>query len=128
MSDTGIPVAVNLNDKLSKIGALWIPKIVAQMNDYYIKLVKIENEFVWHSHPETDEVFLVIEGSMRIDFRDGAVELEQGELVVVPRGAEHKPFAEQECKILLIEPVETVNTGSSQAATDKFPATVGEWI
>ncbi len=109
----GIPSTINLSDKLSKIDALWTPKIVAQMNDYYIKLVKIEDEFVWHSHPETDEVFLVIEGNMRIDFRDGAVELGQGEMVVVPRGAEHKPYAEQECEILLIEPVETINTGDA---------------
>ena len=113
MSDKGIPLAINLAQKLSKIDALWTPKIVARMNDYYIKLVKIEDEFVWHSHPETDEVFLVIEGSMQIDFRDGAVELDQGELVVVPRGKEHKPFAERECKILLIEPTETVNTGDT---------------
>ena len=113
MSVKEIPSTINLSDKLSKIDALWTPKIVAQMNDYYIKLVKIENEFVWHSHPETDEVFLVIEGNMRIDFRDGAVELGQGDMVVVPRGAEHKPYAEQECEVLLIEPVETINTGNA---------------
>ncbi len=125
MRDNGVPGAINLGQKLSKIDALWTPKIVAQMNDYYIKLVKIEDEFVWHSHPETDEVFLVIEGSMRIDFRDGAVELEQGELVVVPRGVDHKPFAERECKILLIEPTETVNTGD--AGGDRTVADL-EWI
>ena len=113
MTNTRIPKSINLNEKLSKIDTLWTPRIVAQMNDYFLKLVKIEDEFVWHSHPETDEVFLVIEGSMRIDFREGAVELSEGEMVVVPRGAEHKPFAEQECKILLIEPVETVNTGDT---------------
>jgi mannose-6-phosphate isomerase-like protein (cupin superfamily) len=113
MSAKGIPSTINLSNKLSKIDALWTPKIVAQMNDYYIKLVKIEDEFVWHSHPETDEVFLVIEGNMRIDFRDGAVELGQGDMVVVPRGAEHKPYAEQECEILLIEPVDTINTGDA---------------
>ncbi len=113
MSVKGIPSTINLSDKLSKIDVLWNPKIVAQMNDYYIKLVKIEDEFVWHSHPKTDEVFLVIEGNMRIDFRDGAVELGQGEMVVVPRGFEHKPYAEQECEILLIEPVETINTGDA---------------
>ena len=125
MRDNGVPVAINLGQKLSKIDALWTPKIVAQMNDYYIKLVKIEDEFVWHSHPETDEVFLVIEGSMRIDFRDGAVELEQGELVVVPRGVDHRPFAERVCKILLIEPTETVNTGD--AGGDRTVADL-DWI
>ncbi len=125
MNETSTPLAINLSEKLQKIDAFWTPKIVAQMNDYYIKLVKIEDEFVWHSHPETDEVFLVIEGSMRIDFREGAVELEQGELVVVPRGADHKPFAERECKILLIEPTETVNTGD--AGGDRTVAEL-EWI
>jgi len=125
MRDNGVPEAINLSQKLSKIDALWTPKIVAQMNDYYIKLVKIEDEFVWHSHPETDEVILVIEGSMRIDFRDGAVELEQGELVVVPRGVDHRPFAERECKILLIEPTETVNT--RDAGGDRPVADLG-WI
>ena len=125
MTETGVPRAINLNQKLSKIDALWTPKIVAQMNDNYIKLVKIEDEFVWHSHPETDEVFLVIEGSMRIDFRDGAVELEKGELVVVPRSVEHKPFAERECKVLLIEPTETVNTGD--AGGERTVADL-EWI
>ncbi len=125
MSADGIPGVINLGDKLSKIDALWTPKIVAQMNDYYIKLVKIDDEFVWHSHPETDEVFLVIEGSMRIDFRDGAVELSEGEMVVVPSGAEHKPFAERECKILVIEPIETVNTGD--AGGERTVADL-EWI
>ncbi len=120
-----LPLALNLQEKLSLFSDLWTPKIVAQMNDYYIKLVKIEDEFVWHSHPETDEVFLVIEGNMRIDFRDGAVELGQGEMVVVPRGAEHKPYAEQECEILLIEPVETINTGD--AGGDR-PVDDLEWI
>jgi mannose-6-phosphate isomerase-like protein (cupin superfamily) len=121
----GVPAAINLSEKLSTIDALWTPKIVAQMNDYFIKLVRIEDEFVWHSHPETDELFLVIEGRMRINFRDGVVELKQGEMVVVPSGVEHKPFAEQECKILLIEPVATVNTGD--AGGDRTVADL-EWI
>jgi len=113
MSGKEVPPVINLGEKLAKFDALWSPKIVAQMNDYYIKLVKIEDEFVWHSHPETDEVFLVIEGDLRIDFREGAVELKQGEMVVVPRGAEHRPCAQRECQILLIEPIETVNTGDA---------------
>ncbi|MFQ5941970.1 MAG: cupin domain-containing protein [Anaerolineales bacterium] len=108
-----MPPAINLTEKLAKIEALWTPKIIAKMNDYYIKLVKIEDDFVWHSHPETDELFLVIEGRMRIDFQDGAVKLEKGEMAVVPRGAEHKPVAEPGCEILLIERVETVNTGDA---------------
>ena len=125
MSEDSLPPAINISQKFQNIDALWTPKVVARMNDYYIKLVKIEDEFVWHSHPETDELFLVIEGSMRIDFRDGAVELSEGEIVVVPRGKEHKPFAEQECKILLIEPVETANTGD--AGGERTVADL-EWI
>ncbi len=113
MSRESLPAAINLEQKLTLFSDQWSPKIVAQMNDYYFKLVKVEGEFVWHSHPETDEVFLVIEGELRIDFRDGAVELKQGEMVVVPRGAEHRPCAQRECQILLIEPVETVNTGDA---------------
>ncbi len=113
MSQESLPTAINLEQKLTLFSDLWTPKIVAQMNDYYFKLVKVEGEFVWHSHPETDEVFLVMEGELRIDFRDGAVELKRGELAVVPRGAEHRPYAQRECQILLIEPVETVNTGDA---------------
>jgi mannose-6-phosphate isomerase-like protein (cupin superfamily) len=113
MSQASKPAAINLQEKLALFSELWSPKIVAQMNDYYFKLVKVEGEFVWHSHPETDEVFLVIEGKLRIDFRDGAVELKQGEMAVVPRGAEHRPYAQRECQILLIEPTETVNTGDA---------------
>ncbi len=113
MSRESLPAAINLREKLTLFSELWSPKIVAQMNDYYFKLVKVEGEFVWHSHPETDEVFLVMEGELRIDFRDGAVELMQGVMPVVPRGAEHRPFAQRECQILLIEPVETVNTGDA---------------
>lgn len=125
MNQDGLPPVINLADKLSRFGDQWSPKIVAQMNDYYLKVVKVEGEFVWHSHPETDEVFLVIEGEMRIDFRGGAVDLKEGEIVVVPRGAEHKPFAERECQVMLIEPVETVNTGD---AGGERTVTELEWI
>ena len=113
MTGKEVPTAISLQEKLTLFSEQWSPKIVAQMNDYYFKLVKVEGEFVWHSHPETDEVFLVIRGEMRIDFRDGTVELKQGEMAVVPRGAEHRPYAQNECQILLIEPVETVNTGDA---------------
>ncbi len=83
------------------------------MNDTHLKLAKIEGEFVWHSHPGTDEVFLVLDGEMTIRFRDGEVDLRAGELYVVPRGVEHRPVAERECHILLIEPAGTVNTGDA---------------
>ncbi len=102
---------INLLDKFSKFSEHWSPKVVAEMNDYQFKLAKIKGDFVWHDHKDTDEVFMVVEGSMRIDFRDGKVELKQGELFVVPKGVEHKPFAENECKIMLIEPRGVINTG-----------------
>jgi mannose-6-phosphate isomerase-like protein (cupin superfamily) len=102
---------IDLQDKLSKFTERWSPKIIAQMNDYHIKLAKVQGEFVWHDHPETDEVFLVVTGKLDIHFRDGKVSLTEGELFVVPKGVEHKPVAEVECHILLIEPVGTVNTG-----------------
>jgi mannose-6-phosphate isomerase-like protein (cupin superfamily) len=105
--------SINLHQKFSLFRETWIPRIIAQLNDYHIKIVRIRGHFIWHTHPETDEVFMVLEGSMTIDFKDGKVDLESGELFVVPRGVEHKPFAEKECKILLIEPAGTVNTGDS---------------
>jgi mannose-6-phosphate isomerase-like protein (cupin superfamily) len=103
--------AISFADKFAKFSELWSPKIIAQMNDYHFKLAKIKGEFIWHSHPETDEVFIVIKGSLTIDLREGEVLLKEGEMYVVPRGVEHKPFAQQECQILLVEPAGTVNTG-----------------
>ena len=101
----------NLQEKLSKFTEQWSPKIIAQMNDYHLKLANVQGEFVWHDHPETDEVFLVVKGKLDIHFRDGKVSLNEGELYVVPKGVEHKPVAEVECHIILIEPAGTVNTG-----------------
>jgi len=102
---------INLQDKLSKFTEHWSPRIVAQMNDYHFKLAKVRGEFVWHAHPETDEMFLIVMGRLEIHLRDGVVELGEGEMYVVPRGVEHKPVAVNECHILLIEPAGTVNTG-----------------
>jgi mannose-6-phosphate isomerase-like protein (cupin superfamily) len=104
---------INFEEKFKKFSEYWSPKIIAQMNDYHFKIAKIQGEFVWHSHPETDETFIVIRGKMRIDFPDGAVNLETGEMCVVPQGIEHKPVAEEECQILLIEPIGTINTGNA---------------
>lgn len=103
--------ALNFDKKLQLIDEHWSPKVIAEMNDYQFKLVKIQGDFVWHDHADTDETFIVIEGSLRIDFRDGAVELNAGEMYVVPRGVEHKPYAESEVKLLLIEPRGVMNTG-----------------
>lgn len=107
--------AINFADKLAKFSEHWSPKVVAQMNDYEFKLVKIQGEFVWHSHAETDDVFIVLEGEMSIALRDGQVDLKAGEMFVVPKGVEHKPFAKNECKLLLVEPKGTVNTGDAES-------------
>jgi len=104
---------VNLTEKFSMISELWDPKIIAQLNDYHLKIAKIQGEFIWHSHPETDEVFLVVDGSLMIQLRDGELHLEAGELCVIPRSVEHKPAASDECQILMIEPAGTLNTGDA---------------
>jgi mannose-6-phosphate isomerase-like protein (cupin superfamily) len=116
---------INLKDKLAKFSEHWSPKIVAQMNDYHIKLAKVQGEFVWHDHPETDELFMVVDGELDILFRDGQVTLKAGDLYVVPRGVEHKPVAAQECHILLFEPAGTVNTGNVQ---NDRTVTHNDWI
>lgn len=103
---------INLSEKLSKFAEQWSPRIIAQMNDYHFKLAKLQGEFIWHSHPETDEVFLVLQGQLEIHFRDGQVTLKEGEMFVVPKGQEHKPVAQQESQIMLIEPAGTLNTGN----------------
>ncbi len=104
---------INLREKLTKFSDHWSPKVIAQMNDYHIKLVKFQGDFVWHNHDDTDEVFIVLDGEMSIEFRDGKVKLKQGELFVVPKGVEHKPYAEKECEIMLVEPAGTINTGDT---------------
>lgn len=106
--------AINLCHKLGLFADHWTPKVIAELNDYQFKVAKLAGEFVWHSHAETDEAFLVLDGHLRIDFRDGAVELGAGELSVVPKGVEHKPFAEQETHVLLMEPRGVQNTGDVQ--------------
>ncbi|HEJ4971989.1 cupin domain-containing protein [Pseudomonas aeruginosa] len=103
--------AINFAAKLALFDDRWQPRVIAQMNDYQFKLVKIEGDFVWHSHADTDETFIVLAGRLRIDFRDGAVHLGPGEMYVVPRGVEHKPFAEGEVRMLLVEPCGVRNTG-----------------
>ena len=105
--------AINLERKLGLIGEKWQPKVVAEMNDYQFKLVRIEGDFVWHDHPNTDETIIVLDGVLRIDFRDGAVTIGPGEMFIVPKGVEHKPFAEREVKLMLIEPRGVPNTGAA---------------
>ena len=103
--------AININDKLNKFSDLWSPRVIAEMNDYQFKLAKVKGEFVWHSHKETDETFIVLDGELLIEFRDKKIRLNKGELYIVPKGVEHKPYAENECHIMLIEPKGIINTG-----------------
>ena len=106
---------INLKEKLSKFSDHWSPKVIAEMNDYQFKLVKIKGDFVWHNHGDTDEFFLVIEGEMKIEFKDETVILKEGEMFVVPKGVEHKPYAEEECKIMIVEPRGVINTGDTES-------------
>lgn len=116
---------INLEEKLKKFSEHWSPKIIARMNNYHFKLAKLQGKFVWHDHKETDEVFIVLNGKLDIFFRDGKVTLKEGEMFIVPKGVEHKPVAETECHIMLIEPAGTVNTGE---VTSELTATEDVWI
>ncbi|SEN97195.1 Mannose-6-phosphate isomerase, cupin superfamily [Paenisporosarcina quisquiliarum] len=117
--------AINLSEKLSKFSEHWSPKVIGEMNDYQFKLVKIFGDFVWHDHKDTDEAFIVIDGEMSIAFRDGEVKLSKGEMYVIPKGVEHKPYAEKECHIMLVEPKGVVNTGETNL---KLTAENNIWI
>jgi mannose-6-phosphate isomerase-like protein (cupin superfamily) len=103
--------AINFKQKLALINGHWQPRVIAEMNDYQFKLVKLQGDFLWHDHKDTDETFVVLDGVLRIDFRDGAVQVSAGEMFVVPKGVEHKPYAESEVRLLLIEPCGVLNTG-----------------
>ena len=103
---------VNLAEKLSQFSEHWTPKIVAELNGQHVKLSKFKGPFVWHHHEAEDELFLVVRGRFRMEFRDRHVWLEEGELLVVPRGVEHRPVAEEEVHVLLFEPAGTLNTGN----------------
>ena len=106
---------INFNEKLTKFSDHWSPRVVAKMNDYQFKLVKIKDEFIWHNHVDTDEVFIVINGSMCIELEDETITLNEGEMYVVPKGVMHKPSASEECHILLVEPRGVVNTGEAKS-------------
>ena len=103
--------AVNFAEKLQLFSDQWQARVVAEMNDYQFKLVRIEGDFIWHEHADTDETFIVLDGQLRIDMRDGSVLISAGEMFVVPKGTQHKPYAEREVKLLLIEPRGVKNTG-----------------
>ena len=115
---------VNLADKLAQFSDHWSPKIVGQVNDMHVKLVKLQGEFVWHHHDHEDELFLVLNGRLQMQFRDRDVWLEAGEFIIVPRGVEHRPVAPEEVHLLLLEPKSTLNTGN--VMDEK--TVVAEWI
>ena len=116
---------INLTEKFSLFDEHWTPKVIAEMNEYQFKLVKIQGEFVWHNHGDTDEVFIVVEGCMSIEFDDHTVSLNAGEMYVVPKGVQHKPYARQECKVMLVEPRGVINTGGK---TGDLTAQNDVWI
>ena len=116
---------INIKQKFSKFSEYWSPKVLAEMNDYEFKIARIKGEFIWHNHSETDEVFIVIEGSMKILLKGETIKLSKGDLYVVPKGMDHKPVAEKECKLMLVELKGTKNTGSE---THKLTAEDNQWI
>lgn len=116
---------INLFEKLSEFSDHWSPKVIAEMNDYQFKLVKIEGDFIWHNHADTDETFIVLEGSMFIELEDETVELNEGEMYVVRKGVNHKPYALEECKVMLVEPRDVLNTGN---INNDFTASNDVWV
>ena len=104
--------SINIQDKLSQFSDHWNPRIVGELNGQHVKIAKIKGEFIWHKHDNEDEMFLVLSGTLKIEFRDKTVEIKENEFIVVPRGVEHRPIAEQEVSIMLFEPISTVNTGA----------------
>jgi len=108
-----VPKVINLADAFARFDERWSPKLIAELNGQHVRLAKLEGPFVWHKHDDEDELFLVVQGSLRIEFRDGVAELGEGEMVVVPRGVEHRPVADKEAHVLLFEPASTVNTGDA---------------
>ena len=117
---------VNLAEKLALINEHWRPKVVGELNGQEVKLVKFQGEFPWHHHENEDEMFMALKGSFRIEFRDKTVELNEGEFVIVPRGVEHRPVADEEVEVLLFEPANVQNTGNIE--DEKFTAQIGEKI
>jgi mannose-6-phosphate isomerase-like protein (cupin superfamily) len=116
---------VNLRQKLAAFGDHWRPRVVGELNGQHVKLVKLQGEFVWHHHADEDELFLVLVGRLALHLRDRVVELEEGEFFIVPRGVEHRPVAEAECHVLLLEPASTLNTGNVR---DERTVESPEWI
>ena len=125
MLESEIMEKINIKSKLKTFSDLWSPKVIAEMNNYQFKLVKIKDDFIWHSHEDTDEVFIVLEGTMYIEFNTEIVKLNEGELLVVPKGTQHRPFAHEEAKIMLVEPRGVINTGDTDS---DLTAKNDQWI
>jgi len=125
MLESEIMEKINIKSKLETFSDLWSPKVIAEMNNYQFKLVKIKDDFIWHSHEDTDEVFIVLEGTMYIEFNTEVVKLSEGELLVVPKGTQHRPFAHEEAKIMLVEPRGVINTGDTDS---DLTAKNDQWI
>lgn len=117
--------AIDLSEKLALFDDHWSPRIIAALNGQEVKLAKFIGAFDWHSHPDEDEMFLVLQGSFTMEFRDRSVELREGQMLVVPRGVEHRPVAAEECSVMLVEPAGLVNTGDAEASEK---TTAGTWI
>ena len=117
--------SVNLSEKFDKFSDYWAPRVIAEMNGYYFKLVKVKGEFVWHTHDDTDETFIVLDGELIIEFRDKTITLKKGEMIVIPKGVEHKPASREECQIMIVEPKGVMNTGN---ADDQLTAENDVWI
>ena len=116
---------INFKNKFQKFTDQWSPKVIAELNDYQFELVKIQNDFIWHKHDDTDEVFIVMDGEMFIEFETETIKLEKGEMIVVPKGTKHRPYANNEASIMLVEPRGIVNTGDE---IDKLTAPNDQWI
>jgi len=116
---------INFKNKFKKFSEHWSPKVIAELNDYQFKLVKIKDDFVWHNHKDTDEAFIVIRGKIFIEFEDRTEEIDEGEMIIVPKGVNHKPYAKDEAEIMVVEPKGVINTGD---VNDKLTAPNDEWI
>ncbi len=116
---------INLSEKLAMFSDHWAPKVIAELNDYQVKLAKLQGEFVWHKHDHTDELFICVSGQLRIEMKEADVTLNEGDLFVVPKGLEHRPVAEEECHVMIIEPKGVVNTGGAES---DLTAPNDEWI
>ncbi|MFL2571062.1 MAG: cupin domain-containing protein [Parvicellaceae bacterium] len=116
---------ININNKLALFKDYWNPKIIGELNQQHVKLVKLKGEFIWHKHDNEDELFLVVKGKLKIAFRDKTVSIDENELIIIPKGVEHKPIAEKEVSVLLFEPKNTLNTGDQK---DNFTKDNLDWI